>query len=80
MSSKKQGLSSIGKKVVMALTGFFLMFFLLQHLSINLLSVFSADSFNEVSHFMGNNQLVQWVLQPVLIFSVVFHFIWGMKL
>jgi len=64
----------------MALTGFFLMFFLLQHLSINLLSVFSADSFNEVSHFMGNNQLVQWVLQPVLIFSVVFHFIWGMKL
>ena len=80
MSSKKQGLSSIGKKVVMALTGFFLMFFLLQHLSINLLSVFSADSFNEVSHFMGNNPLVQWVLQPVLIFSVVFHFIWGMKL
>ena len=80
MSSKKQGLSSIGKKVVMALTGFFLMFFLLQHLSINLLSVFSADSFNEVSHFMGNNPLVQWVLQPVLIFSVIFHFVWGMKL
>ncbi len=80
MSSKKQGLSSIGKKVIMALTGFFLMFFLLQHLSINLLSVFNADSFNEVSHFMGTNPLVQWVLQPVLIFSVVFHFVWGMKL
>ena len=64
----------------MALTGFFLMFFLLQHLSINMMSVFSADVFNEVSHFMGTNPLVQYVLQPVLIFSVIFHFVWGMYL
>jgi len=80
MSTKKQGLSSIGRKVIMALTGFFLMFFLLQHLSINMLSVFSADLFNTVSHFMGTNPLVQYALQPVLIFSVIFHFAWGMYL
>ncbi|MFT5952872.1 MAG: succinate dehydrogenase / fumarate reductase cytochrome b subunit, partial [Bacteroidia bacterium] len=80
MSTKNQGLTSIGRKVIMALTGFFLMFFLLQHLSINMMSVFSADLFNEVSHFMGTNPLVQYVLQPVLIFSVIFHFVWGMYL
>ena len=79
MSTKNQGLTSIGRKVIMALTGFFLMFFLLQHLSINMMSVFSADVFNEVSHFMGTNPLVQYVLQPVLIFSVIFHFVWGIK-
>lgn len=80
MASKKQGISSIGKKVLMALTGFFLMFFLLQHLTINMMSVISADLFNQVSHFFGTNPIIQGILQPVLIFSVVFHFVWGMVL
>lgn len=69
--------SSIGRKVSMALSAFFLMIFLLQHLTINMLSVFSADLFNEVSHFMGTNPVVQFALQPVLIFGVVFHFVMG---
>ncbi|AQS94460.1 succinate dehydrogenase [Polaribacter sp. BM10] len=69
--------SSIGRKVAMALSAFFLMFFLLQHLAINVLSVFSPDTFNEVSHFMGTNPVVQFALQPVLIFAVVFHFVMG---
>lgn len=72
--------SSIGRKVAMALSAFFLMFFLLQHLAINLLSVFSPDTFNEVSHFMGTNPLVQFALQPILIFGVVFHFVMGFVL
>lgn len=72
--------SSIGRKVAMALSAFFLMFFLLQHLAINSLSVFSPDVFNEVSHFMGTNPLVQFALQPVLIFAVVFHFVMGFVL
>ncbi|GAA4966011.1 succinate dehydrogenase cytochrome b subunit [Algibacter aquimarinus] len=69
--------SSIGRKVAMALSAFFLMFFLLQHLAINSLSVFSPEMFNEVSHFMGTNPVVQFALQPVLIFAVVFHFVMG---
>lgn len=72
--------SSIGRKVAMALSAFFLMFFLLQHFSINILSVINPDLFNEVSHFMGTNPLVQFVLQPVLIFGVVFHFVMGFLL
>lgn len=41
------------------------------------MSVFSPDLFNEVSHFMGTNPLIQFALQPVLIFAVVFHFVMG---
>jgi len=72
--------SSIGRKVAMSLSAFFLMFFLLQHFAINSLSIFSPDMFNEVSHFMGTNPLVQFVLQPVLIFGVIFHFLMGFYL
>lgn len=69
--------TSIARKFAMALSGLFLVFFLAQHFTINITSVFSADTFNEFSHFMGTNFLVQAVLQPVLIFGVVFHFIMG---
>ena len=75
--SKSTFYTSIGYKVLMALSGLFLMFFLLQHLVINSLSVISPDAFNEASHFMGTNPLVQFLLQPILIFGVVFHFIMG---
>ena len=69
--------SSIVRKVAMALSGLFLVFFLLQHFSINLTSVFSEEAFNAASHFMGTNPVVQFGLQPILIFGVVFHFIMG---
>ena len=51
------------------------MFFLLQHFTINILSIVNPDAFNEVSHFMGTNFLVQAVLQPVLMFGIIFHFV-----
>jgi succinate dehydrogenase / fumarate reductase cytochrome b subunit len=72
--------STIGRKVAMALSGLFLVVFLTQHFTINFISVFSAETFNEISHFMGNNPLVQFVLQPILIFGVIFHFIMGFVL
>lgn len=61
----------------MALSGLFLVVFLTQHFTINLTSVFSENVFNKISHFMGNNFIVQFILQPILIFGVVFHFIMG---
>lgn len=64
----------------MALSALFLIVFLLQHLTINMTSVFSADIFNELSHFMGHNPIVQFVLQPILIGGVIFHFVWGFVL
>ena len=64
----------------MALSGFFLMFFLLQHFAINFLSVISPDMFNKTSHFMGTNFAVQFFLQPILLFGVVFHLVMGIYL
>jgi succinate dehydrogenase / fumarate reductase cytochrome b subunit len=72
--------SSIAKKVAMALSGLFLITFLALHFFINLTSVFSETVFNECSHFMGYNPLIQFVMQPVLVAGVVFHFVMGIVL
>ena len=72
--------SSVGRKIAMALSAFFLMIFLIIHLAVNITSLFSEDLFNQLSHFMGTNPLVQLALQPVLIFGVVFHFVMGFVL
>lgn len=72
--------SSISRKVAMALSALFLIFFLIIHLSVNVTSLFSENIFNELSHFMGTNPLIQFVMQPVLIFGVVFHFLMGFVL
>ncbi|MEN9322518.1 MAG: hypothetical protein RIT03_669 [Bacteroidota bacterium] len=72
--------SSIGKKVAMALSGLFLISFLSLHFFINLMSVFSAETFNEMSHFMGYNPIIQFVMQPILVAGVVFHFVMGFVL
>ena len=72
--------SSIARKLAMALSGVFLVLFLGQHFTINMTSVISEKTFNSISHFMGTNPLVQFVLQPILIFGVLFHFIMGFVL
>ncbi len=72
--------STILRKVAMALSGIFLMIFLLQHFVINITSVFSEAIFNQFSHFMGTNPIVQFLLQPILIFGVIFHFVMGFVL
>ena len=72
--------SSLVKKYSMAISGLFLILFLFQHFTINLTSIFSEKVFNSISHFMGNNPIVQFILQPVLILGVVFHFVMGMVL
>lgn len=72
--------SSIGRKFAMALSALFLMIFVLQHFVINLFSVISPDTFNEISHFMGTFWVIQYVIQPILIIGVIFHFIMGFVL
>jgi succinate dehydrogenase / fumarate reductase cytochrome b subunit len=72
--------SSIAKKVAMALSGLFLITFLSLHFFVNLMSVFSEELFNMMAHFMGNNPMIQFVMQPILIIGVLFHFIMGFVL
>ncbi len=61
----------------MALSGIFLVLFLALHFTINFTSVVSPDTFNELSHFMGYNFIVQFIMQPILIAGVVIHFVMG---
>jgi succinate dehydrogenase / fumarate reductase cytochrome b subunit len=69
--------SSIIRKVAMGLSGFFLISFLTLHVSLNFTSVISENLFNQISHFMGYNPLVQYIGQPILIVGLVFHFVMG---
>lgn len=72
--------SSIARKFAMALSGLFLVLYLLQHLTINMSAVIDPETFNSWSQFMGHNFFVQALLQPILIFGVVFHFVMGFVL
>ncbi len=72
--------SSIARKVAMSLSALFLIIFLLIHVTVNITSLFSESVYNEISHFMGTNFLIQFLMQPVLIFGVVFHFVMGFVL
>jgi len=58
--------SSIGRKYAMALSAMFLLIFLVMHMSTNMISVFSEDSFNAASHFMGYNPAIQFVMGFIL--------------
>jgi len=73
--------SSIGRKTVMALSGLFLVIFLIGHVSGNTL-LFKDDggeAFNRYAEFMTTNQLVQ-VLRYVTFFSIVIHIIYSIML
>ncbi|MFI3298712.1 MAG: succinate dehydrogenase cytochrome b subunit [Rikenellaceae bacterium] len=47
--------SSIGKKLLMSVTGLFLLFFLLFHATMNLVAIFSPEGYNAVCKFLGAN-------------------------
>ena len=47
--------SSIGRKLVMSVSGIVLLLFLLFHLSMNVAAVFSADAYNTICSLLGAN-------------------------
>lgn len=72
--------SSIGRKYAMAISAMFLLSFLILHLIVNLLSLFGPITYNNASNFMGYNPLVQYIMQPILVAGVIFHFVMGFVL
>ncbi|MDO4695683.1 succinate dehydrogenase [Porphyromonas sp.] len=68
--------SSIGRKFVMSLSGFFLVFFLLFHSSVNLVAVFSESGYNSIGHFLGTNPVVA-LMVPILALGFVIHIIYA---
>jgi len=45
--------SSIGKKVIMSISGLFLILFLVLHMGLNITSIFSEETFQQVCDFMA---------------------------
>ncbi len=68
--------SSVGKKVLMSVTGLALVLFLLFHMSMNLVAIFSTEGYNMICEFLGANwyALVGTAGLAVL---VVVHFVYA---
>ena len=76
----KMELSSIVRKFIMALSGLFLIVFLITHLVINSLTLASSkDLFNEAAHFMATNPII-YAMQYVLALGFIIHIGMGIKL
>lgn len=71
--------SSIGRKLVMSITGSFLVLFLLFHVSMNLVALISPEGYNAVCEFLGANwyALVGTVILAV---GVCLHFVYAFVL
>lgn len=69
--------SGIGRKIIMSLTGLFLILFLVVHLAGNLqlLKDDGGESFNVYSHFMANNPLIQLISKGNFFFILLHIFV-----
>ena len=68
--------SSIGKKLIMSVTGCFLILFLTFHMCMNLVAVFSAEGYNMVCQFLGTNWYAL-VGTAILALGFVFHIVYA---
>ena len=68
--------SSVGRKVVMSVTGAALVLFLLFHMSMNLVAIISTDGYNAICEFLGANWYAL-VGTAGLAFLVVVHFVYA---
>ena len=68
--------SSVGKKLVMSISGCFLVLFILFHMSMNLTMIFSREGYNMICEFLGAN----WYAlagTAVLALGVLVHFVYA---
>jgi len=68
--------SSIGKKLIMSISGLFLIVFLTVHMVMNLVAVFSLEGYDAVCEFMGTNPIIQ-LMVPVLAAGFIVHIIYA---
>lgn len=67
--------SSIGKKQVVAITGLFLILFLIFHLSGNFLIYKGPDAFNAYAEFLENLGAIKWMARLGLIALFLIHIV-----
>ncbi len=70
--------SSIGKKLIMSVTGLFMVLFLTMHMVLNFTSVFSAETFKAVCDFMALP--VVTIMVPVLAAGFILHIVYAIIL
>ena len=63
--------SSIGRKLIMSISGIFLILFLLFHMSMNVAAVFSEEAYNTICEFLGANW---YAVVGTLILAAGLHF------
>jgi succinate dehydrogenase / fumarate reductase cytochrome b subunit len=73
--------SSIGKKLIMGLTGLFLISFLVVHCFLNAFVFFDNTGvlFNEGAHFMATNWIIR-AMEVVLMLGLLLHIVQGARL
>jgi len=73
--------TSIGKKLTMAITGLFLISFLLVHCSINALIFFNdgGTTFNAGAEFMAKNPVIR-AMEIVLFLGIIMHIVQALQL
>lgn len=81
MTWKQIFASSIGKKITMALTGLFLITFLIVHAGVNSCIFLNdgGETFNNVAHFMSHNWILRF-LEIGLFAALILHIIQGLIL
>ncbi|MCD8291026.1 MAG: succinate dehydrogenase/fumarate reductase cytochrome b subunit [Prevotella sp.] len=70
--------SSIGRKVVMSVTGVALVLFLTFHLSMNIVALFSGKAYNAICEFLGANWYAlvgTLILAALMVIHIVYAFI-----
>ena len=81
MTAKQIFTSSVGKKLIMAATGLFLVTFLIAHVGINCMIFFNdgGETFNNAAHFMGSNLIIR-TAEIGLLAGLLAHIIQGLVL
>lgn len=72
--------SSLGKKYVMALTGFFLVFFALAHMLGNLSTFGGAEGLNGYAEHLRAFPPILWAFRALMAGAVVLHLFFGLTL
>jgi succinate dehydrogenase / fumarate reductase cytochrome b subunit len=68
--------SSLGKKYIMAITGFFMFVFVIGHLVGNLQVFLGPEAINRYGHFLQSNIELLWPVRVILILLLILH-IWA---